>query len=131
MGRTTQVVPASCTSTATSATADNFSAKAIYSYNSQSRLSSVQTTSTTYNFTYDVFGNADTIGVGSVDLVDYEYNSRNGKLLYQTYANNFSVKYTYDPLDKIEKIWYNDDVSTDNSAYYMAYTMLNKVSKNV
>ena len=89
------------------------------------------TTSTTYNFTYDVFGNADTIGVGSVDLVDYEYNSKNGKLLYQTYANNFSVKYTYDPLDKIEKIWYNDDVSTDNSAYYIAYTYTYDTNGNI
>ena len=131
LGRVTQVVPATCSATATSATANNSSAKATYSYNAQSRLASVQTTSTTYSFTYDVFGNADTIGVGSVELVDYEYNPKNGKLLSETFSNNFSAKYTYDPLDRIEKIWYNDDVSASTSAYYTAYTYTYDTNGNI
>lgn len=119
VGRITNVYPASCSSTATSATANTNSATAAYSYNAQSRLSSIVTATTTYNFTYDMFGKSLSVSAGDNILVSYTYkyiedsdNNKvdvNGKLETETYANNFSVKYVYDTLDKSERKWYNKD----------------------
>ena len=61
-----------------------------------------------YNIYYDVFGNTDNISVGTTTIVDYTYNSNNGKLNTITYGNGFTERYVYDALDRITEIWYNN-----------------------
>lgn len=64
-------------------------------------------------------------------LVDKDYNTNNGKLQKETYANNFSVKYVYDNLDRVKEIWYNNDVEYDIDAYYKAYTYTYDTNGNI
>lgn len=54
-----------------------------YEYDGADRLSKIITTSTTYNFVYDYFGNVDTITVGDSEtpLVTYVYGYHNGKTM--------------------------------------------------
>ena len=79
-----------------------------YDYDSTNGLSTITTDSTTYSFTYDVFGNTDTISAGYNELVDYTYNSYNGKISNIEYGNGFKVKYVYDKLDRVSEIWYTN-----------------------
>ena len=80
-----------------------------YEYDSADRLSKIITTSTTYNFVYDYFGNVDTITVGESEtpLVTYVYGLRNGKQKRLTYANGDYISYEYDVLDRVAKLCYN------------------------
>ena len=104
-GRVTSVLPAKYVSSTYSTVSG--SANVAYTYDTTDRLSKIQTASTTYNLTYDVFGNTDTIKVGSTQIVDYTYNNYNGKLDTITYGNGFTESYEYDALDRISEIWYN------------------------
>lgn len=92
-----------------------------YGYNDRNMLESITTESTTYNFVYDVFGNTDSISVGSRELASYEYNSYNGKLHAIHYGNGFSVRYVYNKLDDITEVWYNNNGS-ETKAYEYTYT---------
>ena len=68
--------------------ADSYSAWVIYRYNAATkRLDDIITTSTTYSFTYDAFGNTTEISAGNHELASYEYNENNGKLSILTYGN--------------------------------------------
>lgn len=93
------------------------SASVTYDYNeTTNRLDSIttkptSTTSTTYTFEYDGFGNTTGIDVGSRNLADYTYNSYNGKLDVLTYGNGHKVKYIYDVLDRISEVQYNTGTS--------------------
>ncbi|MBQ8387629.1 MAG: hypothetical protein IJX46_01725 [Clostridia bacterium] len=78
-----------------------------YDYDIANRLSSITTESTVYNFTYDAFGNAETVKVGSTTLASYTYNDNNGKISTMTYGNGLTVKYLYDELDRTSEILYN------------------------
>ena len=83
----------------------------IYSYGTaedpRNLLHSVTTGSTTYTFTYDSFGNSNTISAGSRDPAGYEYNPHNGKTKKITYGDEFFVEYVYDVLDNVKEVWYN------------------------
>lgn len=92
-----------------------------YEYNNRNLLDSITTDSTTYYFEYDVFGNTDSISVGSRELADYEYNSYNGKLKRINYGNGFSVRYAYDKLDNISEVWYGNNGS-ETKAFEYTYT---------
>ena len=72
-------------------------------------LDSITTESTTYDFTYDAFGNTTSVKAGNSTLASYTYNANNGKLSILTYGNGVKVKYLYDVLDRIEGIQYNID----------------------
>ena len=90
-----------------------------YEYNATTgRLDQISTDSTTYSFTYDVFGNTDQIKVGNNVLSNHSYNSNNGKLNTLTYGNGTSVHYTYDELDRISEICYT---ANGSSVYETAY----------
>lgn len=85
-------------------------------------LHSVTTGSTTYTFTYDNFGNSNTISAGSRNLASYSYNSNNGKLNTITYGNGFYVEYVYDELDNVKEVWYNG-----TKVYEYTYTAYGQV----
>ena len=80
-----------------------------YDY-SNGHLTTITTESTTYTLGYDVFGNNTNIAAGDCNLATYAYNANNGKLSSITYGNGFKVGYTYDALDRIETVLYNDTV---------------------
>ena len=62
----------------------------------------------TYSLSYDEFKNLTSVKVGSVELAKYTYGAQNGNLLSTTYANGDSIAYTYDALDRVSEISYND-----------------------
>ena len=113
VGNLTMVLPAEINATSDGYIANTSSASVTYDYNeTTNRLDSIttkptSTTSTTYTFEYDGFGNTTGIDVGSRNLADYSYNSYNGKLDILTYGNGHKVKYIYDVLDRIAEVQYN------------------------
>lgn len=108
LGNITLVEPATYSSSGVTSVTNAESAA--YTYEN-GRLSTITTGSSTFKFTYDVFGNNTGIDVGDRDLADYTYNSRNGKLSKITYGNGFVVNYVYDELDRIQSIKYNNTVA--------------------
>lgn len=93
-------------------TADSNEAKVSYVYDNNRNLTQIVTRTTTYNLTYDSFGNVSTITVGSssTPLVSYTYADHNGKLTGTTYANGTCVQNVYDALDRTVEIKYNGTV---------------------
>ena len=106
-GRLDTVRPATYSSSSASAQIDAESVEYTYS---GGLLSSIRTESTDYILSYDVFGNNTEIKAGNYELASYTYNSNNGKLSSVTYGNGFKVSYTYDALDRVETVLYNNTV---------------------
>ncbi len=106
--------------------------KAIYSYNSKLQLQKIKTDTTTYTFNYNSFGNISSIyvgsdaGTGSTALVNYQYKSYNGKLSSVRYENGRQMSYTYDELDRVKEICYNDSTGTPQK-YVYTYTASGQV----
>ena len=120
IGNLELVLPATVDTTTTDGyTAITTGAKVDYAYDEAMRLGQITTGSTTYQFTYDEFGNTESISAGSHTLASYEYGTSNGKLSTLTYGNGLKVKYLYDALDRVEEIQYN--IGT-NGAYQTVYT---------
>ena len=106
-----------------------------YTYGSNGNLSEINTPSTQYNFGYDQFGNNTYIDVGfENNVIEYEYNSNNGKLSKITYGNGctedcgdrfcehrYTERYVYDHLDNISEIWYTVG-GVETKAYEYNYT---------
>lgn len=117
VGNLTMVLPAEINSTSDGYIENTSSASVTYGYSeTTNRLEFIttkptSTTSTTYTFEYDGFGNTLGIDVGSRNLADYSYNSYNGKLDILTYGNGHKVKYIYDVLDRISEVQYNTGTS--------------------
>ena len=115
LGRMLTALPATGTSSSYTAESNNESVE--YEYTAD-LLTSIVTDSTTYNFSYDVFGNSSVISVGSQNLASYTYNPNNGKLNTLTYGNGTKLLYEYDELDRVTKICYN---TSSNVAYEYKY----------
>ena len=60
-------------------------------YNEKGQLKSIKTDAATYEYFYDSFGNNEEIKVNGQSLVEYSYAPNNGKLLHETYGNNYSI----------------------------------------
>ncbi len=90
-------------------------------------MSSISTESTTYSFTYDVFGNPTSIKAGDNTVSSYSYNNRNGKLNKVAYSNGFIVEYFYNDIELLTEIWYTDDAGTRQKAYEYEYTASGQV----
>ena len=122
VGRMTQAVPATVTlssgSEYTYSSVSN-SANVSYTYDTCGRLGGITTDTTTYTFTYDIFGNSSSVKVGGSEIASYTYGSNNGKLETLTYGNGVSVKYVYDELDRISKVCYNAGSGTSFSDAYL------------
>ena len=100
-----------------------------YTYNSSNLLSSISTESTTYTFTYDAFGNSTSSNAGDNTLATYEYAENNGKLKKVTYSNGFSVEYSYNNIEKLSEVWYNNSDSERTLAYEYEYDVYGNISK--
>ena len=126
MGNLTGVMPATYTSTYVPITdAENVS----YTYNGRNLLSTITTESTTYSFSYDVFGNATSVNAGNNELAEYTYNQRNGKLNKTTYGNGFVVEYVYNDVELLTEIWYTKGAEPKYLAYEYEYTSDGQVYK--
>lgn len=127
VGNLTMVLPADINSTSTGYTSNTSSASVSYDYNDTTqRLDAIttkpsSTTSTTYTFMYDGFGNTTGIYVGIRTLADYTYNANNGKLSVLSYGNGHQVKYVYDALDRISEVQYNTGTNGSFETVY-SYT---------
>ena len=99
------VFPATATASNGYATIQN-AEEVHYTYDSANRLSTIATESTTYTFSYDVFGNNTSIEVGDTSLATYEYAENNGKLQKVTYGNGIIVEYVYDGVENLTEVWY-------------------------
>ena len=102
-GNLTLVEPVTYSSSTPSANTNAESVQYVYS---QDRLTQIKTESTTYNLSYDVFGNNTKVQAGNNTIITATYNSRNGKVASKTYGNGLVVRYVYDELDRISEIWY-------------------------
>ena len=124
-GSLATVMPVSCTNAVDWAAITN-TQHVTYDYYDTGLLESITTESTTYNFSYDVFGNTTSVEAGVQELASYEYNPFNGKLHYLHYANGTTVEYVYDELERVAEIWYTINGSrTQAYAYkYNAYGQL-------
>ena len=96
-----------------------------YSYATR-RLSQVTTPSTTYQFTYDAFGNPVSTKIGNRTLLTNSYDDNNGVLLSKTYGNNtLTVNYEYDSYDRLTTMKYG---STTKASW--AYTARGQVGSH-
>ena len=73
-------------------------------------LSELDSGSTVYTLSYDAFGNASTIEIGTTTLVSYTYDVNNGNLLRTTYANGFYTDYEYDELERVKTVRENGTI---------------------
>ena len=73
--------------------------KNIYTY-TKDRLAGIEHNGFSYRFTYDVFGNTAAASIAGNQVVSYEYEAQNGKLLKTIYANGDEIRYTYDTQDR-------------------------------
>ena len=122
MGNLTLVLPASVSTSSAGYSSETDDAMVDYVYDAANRLSSIQTASTEYSFTYDVFGNSTSVKAGDYTLASYTYNANNGKMSTLTYGNGLVVKYLYDALDRVKEIVYNTgEDNADVTAYTYAY----------
>ena len=82
-------------------------------------LTSIQTGSTTYSFTYGAFALRSNIKIGSRTLATYSYTSRTNYLASLDYGNGDSVDYTYDKQGRVTRETYEDGTTVsykyDNS----------------
>ena len=92
-----------------------------YTYDTNGRVSTIATDSTTYTFTYDKFGNTQSIKVGTATLATYDYADNNGKLESMTYGNGIMAKYSYDQLDRVVEMCYTDSNETILDKYTYTY----------
>lgn len=122
VGNITSAMPAAYSTDSTYSQETN-AEQVTYTYNAQNQLHTISTDTTTYTFTYDVFGNDTSVLVGQQTLAQYYYNDYNGKQESVVYGNGHAIKYVYDELDNVKEIWYNDNGGTNwQKAYEYTYT---------
>ena len=93
-----------------------------YTYDDQHRVSTIETQTTEYTFTYDqAFGNQESILVNGVVWATYDYADYNGKPVGIHYSNGDSATYSYDSLDRISQICYTN-VDSDGNTTQDIYT---------
>ena len=121
LGRMTNVYPLAYSPSVNAYYADTAGEKAVYTYNSNRQMESVTTVSTVYTFAYDDFGNVTAVYADGNLLATYTYGSNNGKLTTLTYGSGKTMHYSYDALDRVSEICYNDNESVQHK-YIYTYT---------
>jgi RHS repeat-associated protein len=81
---------------------------AAYEYHTDGSLSTINTRTTEYSFTYDAFGNKTSISIEGIPIATYEYYPNNGLLKKMTYATGIKVENFYDKLDRLVEVCYTD-----------------------
>ena len=120
-GRLTVVTPAIYSATTGTYAPESESERVSYSYTYGDRLQKATTASTKYSFTYDSFGNQETVKAGDNTLATYEYNDFNGKINKIIYGNGLIVEYFYNKLENLERVCYTYNSGTDNEETITAY----------
>ena len=120
-GRLASVTPATYSSTTNTYTSVTNAESVRYLYTGGDRLYRAITESTTYTFTYDSFGNQETVKAGDNTLATYEYNDYNGKLNKIIYGNGLVVEYFYNNLENLERVCYTYNSGTENETTVTAY----------
>ncbi|MBR2971776.1 MAG: hypothetical protein IKC61_02475 [Clostridia bacterium] len=118
VGRLLKVEPAIYNSSSDTYSGYTTNTKVEYDYDIRNRLSGISTDSTEYTLTYDIFGNSESISIGSRVLAEYEYNDNNGKIKKIVYGNGYEVEYVYNDLEQLEAIRHKAD---ENAEYVTAY----------
>ena len=118
VGRLLKVEPAVYSSSSDTYSGYNTSTRVEYGYDTSNRLSGISTDSTEYTLTYDIFGNSESISIGSRVLAEYEYNGNNGKIKRIVYGNGYEVEYVYNDREQLEAIRHKAD---ENAEYVTAY----------
>ena len=99
-------------------TETGLSLSAEYTYDNN-LLTSIETASTTYNFTYGDFALRSSVKVGQRSLANYSYETGTNRLTTLDYGNDDEVQYTYDKQGRVTKQTYEDNsyvtYSYDNS----------------
>ncbi|MBE6644827.1 MAG: RHS repeat protein, partial [Ruminococcaceae bacterium] len=121
MGNLIGVMPASYVNS-NSYTAVTGAENVSYTYNEKNLLSEIITDSTTYTFTYDLFGNTTSVNAGDNELCEYTYAERNGKLQKITYGNGYIVEYVYNDIELLTEVWYTKGTEEKTLAYEYEYT---------
>ncbi|MCH5183677.1 MAG: DNRLRE domain-containing protein [Oscillospiraceae bacterium] len=96
-------------------TLDSNEAAVYYTY-LKNRLSGINTATTLYTLTYDMYGNTEQIKAGNNILASYSYGDSNGKLKTMTLGNGNHEEYFYDLLDRLIEVQYNG-----NTTYKLTY----------
>ena len=96
--------------------------------NSVAAKDSTTTRQNSYSFGYDYFGKRTTTSVGTRLLSQNNYRSNNGKLTSVAYGNGVTLYYTYDELDRIKNLMYDNGVSTKFDYFYNTNGSLSKIS---
>ena len=108
------------TSTAVSDGFTDGTAQVTYTYEDDS-LKSITHNGFSYGFEEDGFGNSTGIYVAGTELVSRSYDSNNGNLTSQTYANGYTYLYSYDEFDRIIEIRLKDSEGTESVLYRYEY----------
>ena len=74
-----------------------------YAYKND-RMTQIRHNGFNYDISYDSFGKETEVKIAGTQVVGHIYNDRNGLLRQTDYANGISVRYTYDYLDRLQKM---------------------------
>ena len=91
-----------------------------YGYDQYGKLTSVTRGSTVYGMTYDDWNRPEETKVGATALSTNAYDAYK-RLSTVTYANGFAVRYVYDKLDRVTKIYEKQGTADEIPAYEFQY----------
>lgn len=78
-----------------------------YSYTAENLLKKISSPSTAVSLTYDGFGNLLATSIGNRTLNSNTYAANNGNLKSSAYGNGFTIGYSYDDYDRINRVTHN------------------------
>ena len=122
VGNMTGVLPATYTASSNSYSPVTGAENVTYTYDSHLWLSEIETASTTYSFSYNIFGQTEGISVGNTEIVSHTYEEQSGKLKSTTYANGTTVEYVYNDRSQLAEVWHQyGAVVPDEPTYTYLY----------
>ena len=96
-----------------------------YDYTAEGRLSTIKPHSDSdsyrYQINYDTFGNVTNTLVGTQTLMTNPYKANNRGLDYNSFGNNYKVRYIYDEYNRVIESKYGTDLSNMTSRYKYTY----------
>ncbi|HIS18581.1 MAG TPA: RHS repeat protein, partial [Candidatus Coprovivens excrementavium] len=98
-----------------------------YEYNNDNNLSKIIHGTKNYIFNYDEFNNSSSVKINNNTLVNNYYEDNNGNLNKVLYGNNHEINYTYDSLDRLDKVIKSNDTYTN---YYDNLGRITKITSN-
>lgn len=102
----------------------------VYDGGDHGLLSAITTATAAYTFVYDDFGNMEEIAVNGNLLATNIYESDGGNLVQTTYGNGHGIEYSYDNVDRIEKICYTNGTDNDTAIFTYTYNANGNLSRH-